>query len=102
MCCTYYTKYVAKVCGSVLKLGAGTHASRFDPSMAPVTRPRAEELVRTALELEPENEEAKSLLREFLGDENCRRKELRLQVHMYDDACTTNSALGDCFTPCHL
>lgn len=70
--------------------------------MAPVIRPRAEELVRTALELEPENEEAKNLLLEFLGDENCRRKELRLQVHMYDDAFTTKNALRDCFTPCQL
>lgn len=44
------------------------------------TPPRAEELVRMALVLEPENEEAKGLLREFLGDENCRRKEMGLQV----------------------
>eukprot|EP00752_Nemacystus_decipiens_P005087 g4616.t1 len=44
---------------------------------------RAEELVRMALELEPENEEAKNLLREFLGDENCRRKEMLLQVVLH-------------------
>lgn len=54
---------------------------QLDSQTSPLTRPRAEELVRMALELKPENEEAKSLLREFLGDDNCRRKEMRLQVH---------------------
>lgn len=53
-------------------------------SVAPVRLadilPRAEETVRMALTLEPENEEAKGLLRELLGDENCRRKEMSLQV----------------------
>ncbi len=38
-------------------------------------------MVRKALELQPESKEAKGLLREFLGDENCHRREMALQVH---------------------
>ncbi|CAM9467775.1 unnamed protein product [Ectocarpus fasciculatus] len=44
---------------------------------------QAEELVRQALRLQPENEEAKGLLRELLGDENCLRKEMSLQVVLH-------------------
>ncbi|CAN0122650.1 unnamed protein product, partial [Ectocarpus sp. 8 AP-2014] len=44
---------------------------------------RAEEVARKALTLQPENEEAKGLLRELLGDENCRRKEMSLQVVLH-------------------
>ncbi|CAM9357249.1 unnamed protein product, partial [Ectocarpus sp. 12 AP-2014] len=40
-------------------------------------------VVRKALTLQPENEEAKGLLRELLGDENCRRKEMSLQVVLH-------------------
>lgn len=39
-------------------------------------------MVREALLLEPENEEAKGLHRELMGDESCRRKEMRLQVRV--------------------
>ncbi|CAM9269484.1 unnamed protein product [Ectocarpus sp. 4 AP-2014] len=40
-------------------------------------------VVRKALTLQPGNEEAKGLLRELLGDENCRRKEISLQVVLH-------------------
>ncbi|CAM9550058.1 unnamed protein product, partial [Hapterophycus canaliculatus] len=43
----------------------------------------AETMVRKALMLEPRNEEAKGLLRELMGDENCRRKEMSLQVTLH-------------------
>lgn len=42
-----------------------------------------------ALALEPENEEANGLLREFLGDASCRRKEMGLQV------CTDSTVKTD-------
>lgn len=41
---------------------------------------RAEEAVREAVALEPESVEARDFLRCLLGNENCRRKEMRVQV----------------------
>lgn len=41
---------------------------------------RAEEAVREAAALDPESVEARDLLRCLLGNENCRRKEMRIQV----------------------
>lgn len=51
---------------------------------------RAEDMVRKALGLKPENKEANGLLRELLGDENCRRKEMSLQVCA--EYCTVGEA----------
>ncbi|CAM9719035.1 unnamed protein product, partial [Scytosiphon promiscuus] len=44
---------------------------------------RAETMVRKALLLEPESEEAKYLLKKLVGNEDCRRKEMRLQVALH-------------------
>lgn len=39
--------------------------------------------MRAAVELKPDSVEAKEMLRELLGDENCRRRDIGLQVREF-------------------
>lgn len=43
---------------------------------------RAQEAAMKAGTLEPENPEARDMIREMMGDENCRRKEMGMQVRL--------------------